>query len=159
MAPEDVKEYVLSTYKGVVFKPFWGDLSFFYNPQNRFSNGTYFATLKLQDGENDRASQISRDGVWRLNLGLTPKTYRDVLGQQPSRPPKGEPVEGPWNFTELDRLMPHPCYGWMSWVAILSPSHASFETLKPLFDDAYGKAVKAFEKRVRAEQKVGLPEL
>ncbi len=153
MTPDEFAETILQTYEGVTFKAFWGDQSFFYNPGSRFANGAYFATMKLHDGENDSASNINRPGVWRLNIGLTPKAYKSVLGDKPARPARGEAVEGPWDFTSLDTLMPHPCYGWMGWVAILSPSAQNVTTLKPLLDDAYGKAVKAFDKRVRADRR------
>ncbi|MAK60166.1 MAG: hypothetical protein CMK09_04230 [Ponticaulis sp.] len=151
MTPEDLTDIICSTYDGVIFKPFWGDQSFFYNPENRLSNGTYFATMKLKDGENDSASHINREGVWRLNIGLPVKAFEARFGKRPTRPAQGQSIEGEWDFTTLNTLTPHPVYGWMGWAAILSPSRETYDThLAPILDQAYHKARQAFDKRMRA---------
>jgi hypothetical protein len=51
------------------------------------------------------------------------------------------------DFTVLDQLLPHPVYGWMSWVSVLNPSAATFDTVKPLLVKAYELAVGKFAKR------------
>lgn len=128
----------------------WGETSYFYNPGRALPRGTYFATIKDHDGENDRASNLDRDGVWRLNMGVTRGAYFELFGPPPPRPGKGGIVEGGWDFTATDRLTPHPVYGWMTWVAILTPSDATWEeTCAELVADAHGRAKAAFEKRTR----------
>jgi hypothetical protein len=32
--------------------------------------------------------------------------------------------------------MPHPVYGWMGWLQILSPTAASFHSLRPLLSES-----------------------
>lgn len=51
-------------------------------------------------------------------------------------------------FTAVDRLLPHPVYGWMSWVCVLSPSPATFQTVVPLLAEAYDLAAGKFAKRL-----------
>ncbi len=60
---------------------------------------------------------------------------------------KGEVIKSHFDFTELNLLMPHPVYGWMSWVQILNPSHTNFELLMPKLEVAYSCAQKKFETR------------
>ena len=105
-------------------------------------------TVKERDGANDKASQLDREGVFRLNLGVGKEKYRELFGPTPARPPKGGVVDTGHDFTALDRLTPHPIYAWMGWVSMLSPTEASFKSLLPLLDVAYRRAQNAFEKRV-----------
>ncbi|MEO0752234.1 MAG: DUF6194 family protein [Pseudomonadota bacterium] len=145
---ETVEKYLTNELKGVVPLSAWGEVSYLYNPGHRLKRGTYFATIKQKDGDNDKGSHIDRDGVWRLNIGLAKPTYQSLFGPNPSRPGKGGVIEGPWDFTQLDILMPHPVYGWMSWVAVLNPSQQTWEQCLPLILDAHAKAKAAFDKRV-----------
>ena len=65
----------------------------------------------------------------------------------PSRPPKGGVVSAGADFTALDRLMPHPVYAWMGWIAALNPSPETFEAMKPLIQESYEYAREKFAKR------------
>ena len=40
--------------------------------------------------------------------------------------------------------MPHPVYGRNHWVCVLNPGEATFETLKPLLQEAYDRAVERY---------------
>ena len=126
----------------------WGETSLFYNPNGKLPRGVYFATVKSKDGDNDKASNLDRYGVFRLNVGTTPSLFLDQFGTRPARPAKGCHIDGPWDFTALDTLTPHPVYGWMSWISILNPSAASLTSLGPMIDAAYQKAATAFDKRI-----------
>lgn len=147
--PKAVHDHVLDVLPGVVPKDAWGETSYFYNPGNALKRGTYFATVKEKDGENDRGSNLNRDGVWRLNMGIQKATFIEMFGPPPARPGKGAIVEGPWDFTQLDILIPHPVYAWMGWVGVLSPSKETWKQCKPLLADAHGRAQATFEKRTR----------
>ena len=152
-SPEQIAEHITRTLEGVVPTEAWGETAFFYNPGQQLKRGTYFATLKQKDGDNDRASALDRDGVFRLNIGLPVPDYTELFGERPARPPMGEPVTGPWDFTALDTLMPHPTYAWMGWVAVLNPSRPTFELCVPMLASAHAKAEAAFEKRIRKQTK------
>ena len=148
MTPESIQFYIVETFADIVPKDRWGETSFFVNPEGRFAHGAYFATIKRKDGENDSASGLDRDGVWRLNFGLTPSSFKSLFGPRPARPAKGRTIEGDWDFTALDTLTPHPVYGWMGWVSVNCLSASTFESCKPLLQDAYGKAVATLQRRM-----------
>ena len=147
MSPEDIIEYITSHFEGVVPKSSWGETSLFYNPGMTLPNGLYFCTLKEKDGENDKASQLDRSDVFRLSMGISKKTFEDLFGARPKRPPKGGIIDTGHDFTVLDTLMPHPVYGWMSWVQVLNPTESTFRERFPLLEEAYTNAVIKFKKK------------
>ena len=142
-----VTRYITDTFAGINPVDAWGEISFFYNPDRKLPRGIYFATLKDKDGDNDRASNLQRPSVFRLNIGISKPTYRSLFGPQPPRPTAGGVVETGHDFTALDQLLPHPVYGWMSWVCVLNPSKPTFQTVKPLLAEAYDLAVNKFAKQ------------
>jgi hypothetical protein len=147
MSSSSIAQHITSTFADIHPVSAWGETSFFYNPGRKLPRGIYFATLKDKDGDNDRASNLQRPGVYRLNIGISKPTYRSLFGPQPARPAAGGVVDTGHDFTALDQLLPHPVYGWMSWVSVLNPSAATFNTVKPLLAEAYDLAVGKFAKR------------
>lgn len=69
MQPQDIEKYILEQFTDVNPLDSWGEKSFFLNPGRQLKRGTYFATLKEKDGENDKASHLDRKGIFRLNMG------------------------------------------------------------------------------------------
>jgi hypothetical protein len=149
ISPTTVHNHIMATLAGAVPINAWGETSYFYNPGNRLKRGTYFATIKEKDGENDRASRLDRTGIWRLNIGISKATFLSIFNAMPGRPPKGGVIEGPWDFTATDLVTPHPIYGWMGWIAVLSPSEATWEKCIPFIEDAHGRVAVTFERRVK----------
>jgi hypothetical protein len=116
------------------------DTAFFYNPGDRLKRGTYFATIKQSDGANDKGSNLSRDGVWRVNIGVHRETFLGLFGPPTRRPAEGRLIEGPWNLTTLGTLTPHPVYGWMGGLGRnLKPGRRELEQLQSA-DRRYGRA-------------------
>ena len=146
---EKVKNYIITEFDGIVPQKTWGELSFFYNLDNKLPRGVYFCTLKEKDGENDKASHLDRDGIFRLSFGLPVEEFITRFGPKPPRPRKGCAIQGVWNFTEIDTLIPHPIYGWMGWVAVLNPSKKTFDQCKPLLQLAYNRSTAGYLKRIR----------
>lgn len=144
----------ISSLPGVIVVEAWGETSYFYNPGRVLPRGTYFATIKDHDGANDRASDLNRPGVWRLNMGVSKAAYCDRFGPPPTRPAKGGVIDGNWRFATRDLLTPHPVYGWMRWVAVISPSERTWlDDCIGLLADAHGRARAAFEKRIGRQRK------
>lgn len=142
-----IVQTLLDDYPGTVAVAAWGETALFYNPGKRLARGVYLATVKSKDGVNDSASHLNRAGVFRVNLGTSRPLYLQRFGVPPPRPGKGGVVEGPWDFAALNRIMPHPVYGWMSWVAVLNPTLETLVDMQPMIDAAYKKAVRAFDAR------------
>ena len=147
MTPEEVIQYICKHLSGVVPKASWGETSLFYNPGRVLPNGVYFCTIKQHNGENDKSSNLDREDVFRVAIGLKPTTYARLFGQRPTRPSKGGIVTSEHDFTKSNELMPHPIYAWMSWVQILSPSRDKFEDIFPLIKEAHQEAVNKFENK------------
>jgi hypothetical protein len=149
MNVSSIAQHIVKTYPHIYPVAAWGETSFFYNPDQQLPRGIYFATIKEKDGANDRASNLDRTDIFRLNIGISKSTYVSLFGPQPSRPRAGGVIDSGHDFTALDQLIPHPVYGWMSWVCVLNPSSATFETVKPLLSEAYVLAVAKLTKRSR----------
>ncbi len=150
MTPSEVVDVLLDAFAGLVARPSWGETALFHNPDGRLPNGVYFLTVKEHDGENDRASELGRDGVFRVAFGLPRARYEERFGPRPPRPAKGGTVATGHDFTRLGELMPHPVYAWMGWVQILSPSRRDLEALWPLVTESHADVMRRYERRIRA---------
>lgn len=147
MQAADIVEQIVNDFDGVIPKSSWGETSLFYNPGRLLPNGVYFCTLKEKNGENDKASGLDREGVFRLSIGISMATYERYFGSKPKRPVKGGIIATGHDFTALNELMPHPIYGWMSWVQVLNPSASTFESIRPLIAEAHANAIVKFNKK------------
>ncbi len=137
MTSNDISDFILSNFSEIKAVDAWGEKNFFYNPDNLLKRGVYFCTLKEKDGTNDKASELDRDNIFRINFGLSKKTFLETFHTLPKRPSKGNVIDVPYDFRTLDVLTPHPIYGWMAWVSILNPSHNSWKKIKELLDESY----------------------
>ena len=146
ISPEALIETLLARFPGTVAVEAWGETALFYNPEQILPRGVYFATVKEKDGDNDQASQIDRDGVFRFNLGTSKPLFLARFGPPPPRPGKGQAIEGDWDFTSLNSTTPHPVYGWMSWICVLNPTRQTLKGMDDMIEAAFEKAKTAFEK-------------
>ena len=126
-----------------------GDYYLFYDPQDGrpVEHLHPFATVVTAD-RHDPASNLDREGVYRLNFGVAKKTYESILGPRPSWPKDGAMVvETGHDYTALNKLMPHPVYSPQSWMCVLNPSEETFASLRPLLVEAYERAAESHRKR------------
>lgn len=148
MTPDAIISQIISNYDGIVPKASWGETSLFYNPNNALPNGVYFCTIKQKNGDNDKSSNLDREGVFRISLGIGSEAYIENFGEKPKRPPKGGIIDTGHDFTVLNELMPHPIYGWMGWIQVLNPTQKTFDDIQPLIHTAYTLAVSKFDKKM-----------
>lgn len=139
MDEKGVTDYILHTFEGVETMATMGYTFFFYGDERMLP----FTTLATADNEGDRASNLDRPGVFRLNVGVSKQTFQSLFGT-------GKVDLGSYNFTALDTLMPHPDYAAQSWLCVLNPGDAAFQTIKPLLSEAYDLAVKRAARRKTA---------
>lgn len=52
-----------------------------------------------------------------------------------------------YDFAEIDKIIPHPIYAWMSWICCLNPGAKTFEQLKPFIQEAYEYAKEKYAKK------------
>jgi len=134
---ETIIKYIEEAFAGVEVQrptdgPGAGDTFFFYDPERNIdpTRRMPFATIVAKDyGDFDNTSQLNRSGVFRLNIGVGRDTIRTLFN-----------LDGDYDYAALDTLMPHPVYARQSWVCVLNPSPATFETAKPLLAEAYAIA-------------------
>lgn len=147
MTLDEVLKYCLENLEGTVLVNSWGERGIFYNPGNVLKRGVYVLTVKEKDGDNDKSSNLDRENVYRVNIGVRKKTFIERFGDVPKRPAKGCTVDADYDFSAIDRIIPHPVYAWMGWICSLNPSKETFEELKPLIQEAYEYAKEKFKKR------------
>ncbi|GFI61680.1 hypothetical protein IMSAG049_00841 [Clostridiales bacterium] len=148
MEYQDILNYCLNIFDGAVLINSWGEKGIFYNPKNVLKRGVYILTIKEKDGNNDKGSNLNRENIYRVNIGLRKQTFLNLFGYLPKRPPAGGIVDMDFDFTELNKIMPHPVYAWMGWISILNPSRETFESIKPFIKEAYEFAQEKFKKRI-----------
>ena len=147
MLANEILKYCLDTLPDTVLVNSWGESGIFYNPNNTLKRGIYILTVKERDGENDKSSDLNRENIYRVNIGVRKKTFIDLFGSVPARPQKGGVVNMPFDLTQTDKILPHPVYSWMSWICALNPSVSTFEQLKPFINEAYEYAQEKYFKR------------
>ena len=106
---------------------------FFYRTDHNFP----FATIASTGNEYERISDLDRPGVYRLNIGISKKTFQSLFGS-------AKVDLSNYDFTALDVIMPHPDYAQQWFICVLSPSEQTFEKIQPLLEEAYQIAVRRF---------------
>lgn len=147
MESKEVLKYCLENLEDTVLIESWGEKGIFYNPNNVLKRGVYILTIKEKDGDNDKGSKLDRENVYRVNLGIRKKTFIKLFNKVPKRPNAGGIVDMNYDFTELDKIIPHPVYAWMGWIYVLNPTEKTFENLKRFIKESYEYAVEKFKKR------------
>lgn len=147
MSAKEIELWIMDNYPGLIVRNAYRERSLFFNPDLSLKLGLYFATIKEHDGPNDKASDLSRAGVYRLSIGVGKNQYRLLFGDVPKRPGKGGVVDLDVDFTMLDILMPHPVYAWLGWVCVLNPTKHSETLLRHLLDGAYQNILIKFADR------------
>jgi len=137
MSPEDVIAFVTG-FAGVVAQTpgpgdgspeiAWGDTFFFYDPGDRESARRMpFATIVVKDYPGfDEASNLDREGVFRVNVGVGRSKVPDASGEV--------------DHAAFDVLLPHPTYAKQGWASIVNPGAATDELLHALLAEAYERA-------------------
>lgn len=142
MTPDSISDYILRSFEHVAVASAYGDAFFFYNPSEGGANEIYFATLKVTDNDLDRASGLDRMGAFRLNLGVNRSTFVELFGAHRTQAPVS------YDYTQVNKLLPHPVYGGANWVCVLNPTAATFEEkIAPLIKEAYDRAVRQYHSR------------
>jgi len=133
MNESSVIDYITTTLPEVETTAAYGYNFFFYRSDRLLP----FATLISSDQEYDRFSNLDRPGVFRLNIGVSRKTFQSLFGT--------EKVDlSNYDFTALDVIMPHPEYAQQHFICVLSPGDATFDKVRLLLAEAYDMAVRRF---------------
>jgi hypothetical protein len=82
--------------------------------------------------------------VYRLNIGVSTPIFQSLFGA-------GKVDPGNYDFTALDRILPHPDYAAQSWICVLNPSQPTFERVRTFLAEAYELARVRAAKRAKTE--------
>ena len=148
MTPEDVVEFVTGLGGTVVVVASeangdpamaWGDTFFFYDPDGVTvpEKRMPFATIVVNDYPGfDEASNLSRPGVFRVNLSVSRETFEQHNAD-----------EVPIDYSVLDEVIPHPVYAAQSWLSVLNPGESTDDTVRALLSEAHARARDRYDKR------------
>ena len=136
MDEKSITEFILQAFEGVETATNLGYLFFFYGSDRMLP----FTTIATTNNEYERISNLDRPGVFRLNIGVSKQTFQSLFGT-------GKVDLSAYDFTALDTIMPHPDYAAQSWICVLNPSEATFQTLQPLLTEAFELAIKRATRR------------
>ncbi len=115
----------------------FGYIFYFVGDDHRLS----FVTIAQSDNEYDSISNLNREGVFRINIGVSRKTFDDLVGGMAS-----EAVD----YTALDMFLPHPEYAKQNFICILSPSPQKEDRTKELLVEAHSIATARLQRRKTA---------
>ena len=156
MNEAQISQYITETFDGVDVVVDSGNSFFFYNPDSNVppDHRFPFVTSDIYD----QFSNLNRSLVFRLNIGIGKQTFRSIFGD-PSLPSNRDSAAesgenfSDYNFTALDKLIPHPVYGRMFWVCVFNPSDKTFETkVQQLLAEAYDLAVSKYKRQAAASR-------
>jgi hypothetical protein len=93
-----------------------------------------FVTIANADNEWDSVSNLDRDGVFRVNIGVGRETFDQLIGKSF----ESEPLD----YSALNTFLPHPEYAKQNFICILNPEGENVEKIKELISEAHAIAAK-----------------
>ena len=124
----------------------------FYDPErNRPENQRLpFVTLVIHDYPGwDTASQLDRDGIFRVNIAIGRSGFERLLGYPPAQ---HEAHHDEFDYALTDVLISHPMYASQGWVSIVNPAAQTSMQLHQLLEEAHALAVRRHARRQDAHQ-------
>ena len=125
--PEAITRTILETWPETDVVEALGASFFSLDPEKHWPN---YATIVTTDEHDEAApSNLSRPGVFRLNIGVGRETFQRLVGGML------EP-----DYAAFEQILPHPVYAKQLWISILNPSGATFrEVVMPLLTEAHDR--------------------
>lgn len=140
MTETSITHYITDSFPRVETSDNYG-YKFFYYGADRMRP---FASLATADYDYDRFSNLDRPGVFRLNIGIRKATFQTLFGT--------DRVDlSDYDFTQLDRIMPHPEYAAQFFVCVLNPGEATLQIVQELLAEAHDLAMGRHAKREMSE--------
>jgi hypothetical protein len=101
-----------------------------------------FVTIANSDNDYDSVSNLSREGVFRINIGVSRATFDSLVN------PDAENID----YSALNTFLPHPEYAKQNWVCILNPSDENVAATKQLITEAHAIAANRLAKKLLKQQ-------
>lgn len=97
-----------------------------------------FVTIVDSDSEYDQVSNLNREGVFRLSIGVGKQTFQRLVAGKPDEPN---------DYSRLNVFLPHPHYARQGFVCILNPAGENVEITKQLIMEAHSLAEKRLQRK------------
>ena len=99
-----------------------------------------FVSIANSDNDFDNVSDLNREGVFRLNIGVSRETFDKLVG--------GSDLEDV-DYSVLDVFLPHPHYAPQNFVCILNPAGDNVEATKRLIEEAHSIAEARMQRKAK----------
>jgi hypothetical protein len=100
-----------------------------------------FVTLADSDNEHDDVSQLNREGVYRVNIGVSRATFQALVGGA-----------GAVDYWALNVFLPHPHYAAQNFICILNPAGENAEKTKGFIVEAHAIAAARLARRAEGRE-------
>jgi hypothetical protein len=138
MTIEEIKNYIIENFEKVRVFEKDGSYFFIYDTNDKFP----FATIVTADDDYDNASNLNREGLYRLNIGIDKRIFEVLFKNLPRKTGFKAYMDSGIDFTEVDKVFPHPVYGAMYWISVINPSDDTFQSLKEYLALSFSKVSK-----------------
>ena len=124
----------------------WGDTFIYFDPNDDPGDRRFpFATIVASNYPGfDEASALDREGIYRLNIAVGKDAFTELIGHAPG---DHAAVAETYDYTELDRVLPHPIYASQGWVSILNPGERTQAQARDLLRRARDLAARRHGRR------------
>lgn len=136
MSLTSIEQY-LGSLPAITTSEHFGYKFFFYGTEQVLP----FVTIALADNEHDQVSRLDRDGIFRLNIGVSKATFQQLFPDDSAA----------WDYTALNSFMPHPHYAAQHFICILNPEGLQLAATTGYIAEAYDIAKKRFDKKHPAD--------
>lgn len=133
MSVHQIEQYISSNLPNVTRMEHGGYIFYFYASEQALP----VATIALSDNEYDNISGLSREGVYRVNIGIRKDTFTALF------PDPDEEKD----YTALNRFLPHPHYAPQYYICILNPEGQQMTDTLQYIEEAYSIAKQRFERK------------
>ena len=101
-----------------------------------------FATMASNDSEYDNKSNLDREGVYRVNIGVSKESFDRLVGHI---------SVADCDFAQLNAFLPHPDYAKQHFLCILAPTGDQLRRTQALLEEAHGIAVRRQARKGQAK--------
>lgn len=141
MSLQKIESYVTESLENVQGLESWGYSLFFYGDDHILP----FVSIAKSDNEYDSVSNLNRDGVFRVNIGVSKETFNRLFN---------DPKMG-WDYTILNSFIPHPHYSAQHFICILNPLEEKLEETINFISEAHLIAKTRYDKKQSNKLKKG----
>jgi hypothetical protein len=99
-----------------------------------------FTTIANTDNDYDSVSNLNREGIFRINIGVSRATFDSLIPKSTS-----EPID----YTTLNKILPHPDYAKQNFLCILNPTGDNIEKTKQLIQEAHTIATTRYQRKAK----------